>query len=85
LLDHVIDQRRSPQSLLAERNVAVLSGNEVTVGAGEDGIYVEGTVNTQVAIRPSITAQLFARNGNVLAIDNIIVNVDPTGICGFGS
>jgi uncharacterized surface protein with fasciclin (FAS1) repeats len=85
LLDHVTEGRRSPQSLLAEGQVAVLSGNTVAVGAGEDGIYVEGSVNKAVLIRPFITAELLARNGNVLAINEIVVNVDPTGICGFGS
>lgn len=84
LLDHVTEGRRSPQSLLAEGDVTVLSGNTVTVGVGEDGIYVEGSVNEAVAIRPFIVAKLRARNGNVLAINEIIVNVDPTGICGFG-
>lgn len=83
LLDHVTEGRRSPQSLLAEGEVAVLSGNMVTVGSGEDGIYIEGAVNAAVSIRPFITAELNARNGNVLAINEIIVNVDPTGICGF--
>jgi uncharacterized surface protein with fasciclin (FAS1) repeats len=85
LLDHVTKGRRSPQSLLAEGQVAVLSGNTVAVGAGEDGIYVEGSVNKAVQIRPFITAELRARNGNVLAVNEIIVNVDPTGICGFGT
>ena len=83
LLDHVTEGRRSPQSLLAEGEVTVFSGNTVTVGAGENGVYVEGSTNAAVPFRPFITAELSARNGNVLAINEIVVNVDPTGICGF--
>ncbi len=85
LLDHVTAGRRSPQSLLAEGEVPVLSENTVMVGAGENGIYVEGSTNAAVPFRPFITAELSARNGNVLAINEIVVNVDPTGVCGFGS
>lgn len=83
LLDHVTEGRRSPRSLLDEGEVAVLSGNMVTVGSGEDGIYIDGTVNAEASIRPFITVELNARNGKVLAINEIIVNVDPTGICGI--
>jgi uncharacterized surface protein with fasciclin (FAS1) repeats len=67
--------------LLSAGELQMASGDSVTTGVGQGGLYVKGIVN---ATPSTITTEAFkAKKGSsVYAIDQILLPIDPAGICG---
>ena len=58
----------------------MVSGDTVTTGIGQNGLYVKGAVNETPSTITS--GQFKSRKGySVYAIDQILLPIDPTGIC----
>lgn len=68
-------------ALLKASEIQMVSGDTVTTGVGQNGLYVKGVVNESPS---SITAKFNSnkRGSKVYAIDQILLPIDPTGICG---
>jgi hypothetical protein len=57
------------------------SGDSVTVGVGQNGLNVKGIA---IATPSNITTERFPakRGSTVYAIDQILLPIDPAGVCG---
>jgi uncharacterized surface protein with fasciclin (FAS1) repeats len=67
--------------ILTAGDIQMVSGDTATTGVGSNGIYIKGTVNGSPS---SITADFNVKKNDsrVYAIDQILLPIDPTGICG---
>lgn len=66
--------------LLGAGDIQMVSGDTATTGVGANGLFIEGIANSSPS---NITAEFnIARNASkVYAIDQILLPIDPTGIC----
>jgi len=70
----------SNRRLLSAGEIQMASGGTVVTGVGQNGLYVMGDANATPSV---ITAQFDTRNNSsVYAIDQILLPIDPAGICG---
>jgi uncharacterized surface protein with fasciclin (FAS1) repeats len=67
--------------ILTAGDIQMVSGDTATTGVGSNGMYIKGTVNESPS---SITADFNVKKNDsrVYAIDQILLPIDPTGICG---
>ena len=67
--------------LLTAGDIQMVSGDTATTGVGSNGLYIKGEVNESPS---SITADFKSseNDSKVYAIDQILLPIDPTGICG---
>ncbi|MGD2111879.1 MAG: fasciclin domain-containing protein [Gammaproteobacteria bacterium] len=71
---------RNDYDLLSAGELQMASGDNVSVGVGQNGLYVQGAVNDTPSTLT--TESIRARKGSsVYAIDRILLPIDPTGIC----
>jgi uncharacterized surface protein with fasciclin (FAS1) repeats len=66
--------------ILFAGEIQMVSGDTVTTGVDQNGTYVKGTINETAS---SITARFNSnkKGSKVYAIDQILLPIDPTGIC----
>ena len=71
---------KSDYNLLSMGELQMASGDSVTVGVGQGGLNVQGIVNETPS---NITTERFRaqKKSSVYAIDQILLPIDPTGIC----
>lgn len=83
LLYHVAKYPRSLETLLKRGSVKTLSeiGADLKTGVDNGGTFVMGEINSG----PSniVVEGLKVRNGIVYPINSVLLNVDPTGLCGI--
>jgi uncharacterized surface protein with fasciclin (FAS1) repeats len=74
---------KSDYDLLSTGELQMASGDSVTVGVGQGGLNVQGIINDTPS---NITTQRFRaqKSSSVYAIDQILLPIDPTGICNGG-
>jgi len=71
---------KNADDLLFAGTIQTANGDTVRTGVDQNGVSIKGTVNQTPS---SITARFKAREGSrVYAIDQILLPIDPTGICG---
>lgn len=68
-------------ALLSAGDLQMASGDSVTMGVGQNGLNVQGSVNQTPS---NITTEGFSakRGSTVYAIDQILLPIDPAGVCG---
>jgi len=78
---HAYLGRKSENGLLKAGELLMVSSDTVTTGVDQNGLNVKGIVNETPS---SITARFKSnkRDSLVYAIDQILLPIDPTGICG---
>lgn len=81
--DHFTDGDLSAQDLLTRGEIELSSGRLAAVSVGATGVTVRGTFNGMLQSAPAVTAELAAKNGSVLAISDVVLNIDPMGICDY--
>ena len=72
---------KNDYGLLSAGELLMASGDSVTVGVGQNGLNVKGIVNETPS---NITTERFPakRGSTVYAIDQILLPIDPAGVCG---
>jgi len=71
---------KNDYDVLSAGELQMVSGDAVTTGVGANGLFVKGIVN---ATPSNVTSELFKakRTSAVYAIDQILLPIDPTGVC----
>jgi len=79
LLYHVANYRQGVRAIVKRGSVHTLIGEDLTSGIGNGGINVKGNFNAS----PSniVSKGIRVRNGIIYPIDQVLLNVDPTGLC----
>jgi uncharacterized surface protein with fasciclin (FAS1) repeats len=72
---------KGSKDVLSAGEIQMVSGDTATTGVGNNGLYIKGLVNETPS---SITAKFKSnkKGSRVYAIDQILLPIDPTGICG---
>ena len=71
---------KNDYDVLSAGELQMVSGDTVTAGVNANGLYVKGIVNETAS---AVTTELFRakRTSAVYGIDQILLPIDPTGIC----
>ena len=75
---HVAENKRSPRNILKSGTITAVSGQELTTGVNNEGLFVQGINNAS----PSsiVVKGIWTRNGIVYPIDQVLINIDPADL-----